>query len=273
MKQDNKKPLDKEANDRRGTKRVDILEIQDRGALLVLGIAALITFLAGWVSTPDSPRVGQASAAEVRDWATANASALHTYATASVLASIGFLIVAASLSALVRRHLRGSMLSELILGSVVAFVVLTVLDTAASTIGLLLPGLIDTKLPDVADPVVRSWLAISGFTHLLGDLRMAFVATMIATGSLIALNLRLTNKWLCYAGLVIAGSAAIGVLGITLSIAALYPLWFAGMFGLYFALAALATSAFLTRRRVLRGSKSNQVATPDRARESIDSAH
>jgi hypothetical protein len=235
--------------------RVDILNLHDRSTLLVVGIAALVTFVAGWVSAPESPRFGQASAADVRTWFETNAGALRVYATASMVAAVGFIIVAAGLSALARRHLKGSMLSEVVVGSVSLVVALTVLDTAAATVGTLLPRLIDTTLPAVQDPIVRSWLAVAAFTHFVGDLKMAFIALLVAAGSLIALRLHLTNRWLCFAGLAVSAGAGLGTLSVTLTVPALYPTWFVGMFGLYLALAVLATSAFLTRRRIARASR------------------
>jgi hypothetical protein len=225
---------------------------EDRTPLLVIAVAATAAFVGGWFPEPDSPRVGQASAADVRAWADANAGALHTAATALMIVAVSFIVVASGLSALARRHLRGSMLSELVVGSAVAVSVLMVLDTAASTMSLLLPGLVDTKLADVSDPVVVGWLAIGGFTHFLGDLQLAFVALALASGSLIARRLGLVNRWLCYGGLVIAGCAAVGTLGITLALGVLYPLWFVGTFGLYLGLLVLAVSALLARRRLAR---------------------
>jgi hypothetical protein len=230
-----------------------VLSPRDRATLLVVAVAAAVAFVAGFFfPPPDGPRVGQASAAEVRSWVEANSVALHAAATGLVLAAVGFLVVAAGVSALVRRHLPGSMLSELLVGGTVVVAVLLVLDTAAQTMGLLLPGLVDTDLAEVSDPVVVTWLAVGGFTHFLGDLQMAFIAVVLASGSLAAHRLGLVNRWLCYAGLGLAGCAVLGTLGITLSVDALYPLWFAGIYGFYLSLLVLAASALLSWRRVGR---------------------
>jgi hypothetical protein len=236
----------------RRSRRTSSLAREDRGTLLVIVVASAAAFVAGWFPAPDAPRVGQASAAEVRAWVATNAGALHVTATALVIAAVSFIVVASGLSALARRHLRGSQLSELVVGSAVVVAVLLVLDTAASTMPLLLPGLVDTTLADVSDPVVVGWLAIGGFTHLLGDLQLAFVALGLASGCLIALRLGLVNAWLCYGGLVVAGCAAAGILGITLTLSALYPLWFVGTFGLYVSLLVLAVSAAIAWRRLGR---------------------
>jgi hypothetical protein len=228
------------------------LSPEDRGTLLVVAVASAAAFLAGWFPAPDGPRVGQATAADVRTWVDTNAGALHTAAMAMMVVTVGFLVVASGLSSLARRHLRGSMLSELVVGSAVVVAVLMILDIAASTMSLLLPGLVDTTLSDVSDPVIVGWLAIGGFAHFLGDLQLAFVAVALAAGCLIARRLDLVNRWLCYGGLVVACCAALGTLGITLSLGALYPFWFVGMFGLYVSLLVLAVSAVLARRRLGR---------------------
>ena len=230
-----------------------MLSVDDRSTLLVLATAAVVSFVAGFFfPPPDGPRVGQADAAEVRRWVETNSGALHVSATALLLAAVGFLVLAAGLSALVRRHVRGSMLSELLVGGTVVVVVLLILDTAAQTMSLLLPGLVDTDLAEVSDPVVVTWLAIGGFAHFLGDLQMAFVAVVLASGSLAALRLQLVNRWWCYLGFVLAACAALGTLGITLSVAALYPLWFVGIYGFYLSLLVLGGSATLAWRRLGR---------------------
>jgi hypothetical protein len=226
------------------------LSPSDRGTLLLVGIAAAAAFVGGWFPAPDSPRVGQAGAAEIRSWAEANSAALHTTATALTVVAICLVLVGAGPSSLARRHLPASTLPEIVLGSAVVVAVLLVLDVAAATTPLLLPGLVDTRLVDVSDAVVVGWSAVGGFTHLLGDLQLAFVSAGLAAGSLIALRLGLMTRWLCYGGLVVAGCAALGSLAITLSVPALYPLWFVGTFGLYVALLVLAVAALLARRRL-----------------------
>jgi len=233
-----------------------MLTPDDRTTLLVIATAAAVAFVAGFFFSPhDGPRVGQASAAEVRTYVEANAAALHTSATALVMAAVGFVVVAAGLSALARRHLRGSMLSELLLGSVLVVAVLLILDTAAATMSLLLPRLVDTSLAEVSDQVVVTWLAIGGFTHFLGDLQMAFIAVVLASGSLAARRLGLVNRWLCYVGLVVAGCAALGTLAITLGVDLLYLFWFVGMYGFYLGLLVLAVSTLLAWRRTGRHSE------------------
>jgi hypothetical protein len=230
-----------------------LLLVEDRATLLVIAIAAAVSFVAGFFfPPPDSPRVGQADAAEVRRWVETNSGALHVAATALLLAAVGFVVVSAGMSALVRRHLRGSMLSELLVSGAVVVAVLLILDTAAQTMALILPGLLDTNLADVSDPVVVTWLAVGGFTHFLGDLQMAFIAVVLTSVSLAGLRLRLINRWLCYLGLVVAACAALGTLGITLSLRVLYPLWFVGIYGFYLSLLVLAVSALLAWRRVGR---------------------
>jgi hypothetical protein len=228
-----------------------VLQTEDRGTLLVIGVLGAVAFFAGFFfPPPDSPRVGQASAAEVRRWVADHSGSLHAAATALVLAAVCFVVVSSGLSALVRRRLEGSMVAELLVASATVVAVLLTLDTAAQTMGRILPSLLDTNLADVSDPVVVAWLAIGGFTHFLGDLQMAFIAVLLASGSLATLRLHLVNRWLCYVGLALAGCAGLGALGITLSVRALYPLWFVGIYGFYFSLLVLAASAMLAWRRL-----------------------
>ncbi len=228
-----------------------VLLLKDRSTVAVISVAAAVAFVAGFFfPPPDSPRVGQASAADVRGWAAAHSGSLHAAATGLVLAAVGFVVVSAGLSALVRRRLDGSMLAELLVGSAAVVAVLLVLDTAAQTMSLILPGLLDTTLVDVSDPVVVAWLAIGGFTHFLGDLQMAFIAVLLASGSLATLRLHLVHRWLCYVGLGLASCAALGTFGITLSVRVLYPLWFVGIYGFYLSLLVLAVSAALAWRRM-----------------------
>jgi hypothetical protein len=160
--------------------------------------------------------------------------------------------VAAALSALVKRRLPGSLLAELTLASGLMFALLFLLNTAAETMTLLLPGMVGTDLSKVEDTVLVGWYGISGYTHLLGDLQMAFIALALVAVPLAALRTGLVNRWLCWIGLLLGGCAALGTVGIVLSIEPFYPLWFAGMFGFFFALIVLAISCLMTWRRVGR---------------------
>lgn len=231
------------------------LAAEDRSVLITIAVAAAVAFVGAWFPAPDSPRVGQASAQEVRDWVTANATALLLTAVALLLVALAFLVIASGLAALARRHLGHGILTDLLLASGTVVAILLTLDTGASTLALLLPGLVDTTLTDVSDQVIVGWLGIGGYTHLLGDLQIAFVASALACGSLIARRLGLVNRWLAYGGLAISASAGVGALAIVTSIAALYPLWFIGTFGLYLALAVLAVAALLAARVVGRSAR------------------
>ena len=75
---------------------------------------------------------------------------------------------------------------------------------------------------------------------------------VLASASLAGRRLRLVNRWLCYVGLVLAACAALGTLGITLSLRVLYPPWFVGIYGFYLSLLVIAVSALLAWRRVGR---------------------
>lgn len=226
------------------------LDSADRPRLLVVAIAALAVFAAAFVSPPDGFDLGAADAAGARGWVEGNAAALHVAAVSITVAALGLLVVAAGVSALVRRHLPGSMLPELLVAGSFGAALLMLVDLAPQTVGLLLPDLVGTRLDDVDDAVVDGWTAVGGVTHLLADLQVAFLAIAITAGSLAALRLRLVNRWLCYAGLAVGASAVLGTASILLGATVLYPFWFVAVFGLFASMLVLSVSAFLWRRRV-----------------------
>jgi hypothetical protein len=232
------------------TGRALVLTTQDRPTLLVMAVAASLGFIASFFPAPDAPRVGQASAADVRAWVDANSTALHVAVTSILLLAVAIVVVAAGLAALSRRHLAASMLPEALLGAAVVVAVMLVLDVAASATSLILPGMVDTSLADVSDPVVVNWLAIGGYTHFLGDLQVAFVAVVMVSGSLAARALRLVNRWWCYLGTVVGICGAVGTLAITSTVPALYVFWFVGMFGFVISLLVVAVSCLLVLRRI-----------------------
>lgn len=237
-----------------------LLDAADRPRLGVVAVAAAITFLAGFVSTPDGLPLGSADPAAARAWWIANEMALHTAALGAVAAALGLLVVASGVSALVRRHDPTSMLPELVVVGSLGTAVILLLNLAAETVGLLLPPLIGTDLDRVDDGVVVGWLGAAGVSHLLGDLQVCFLAVAITSGSLAALRLRLVAHWLCYAGIAVGLCGGLGTLAVVLDLAALYPFWFVAAFGLYASMGVVAVSAVLARRRTRPVTKDDPVA-------------
>lgn len=224
----------------------------DRSTLVVVAVAAAATFLAGLFPPPDGLAVGDSGPGEVRTWLESNAGSIHLAVLAVVVAAVGLVVVAAAMSSLVRRHRAGSILPELMLGGAVATSVVLVIDVAAQSAGLLLPGLVGTPLGEVPDQIVVGWVAVAGVTHLLSDLQVAFLSVVLVSGSLAALRVQVVNRWLCYAGLVVGAAAVLGTISIAFGVAALYPFWFVALFGFYASMLVLAVSALLARRRAGR---------------------
>lgn len=232
------------------TSTLSPLDADDRTRLSVVAVAAALTCLAAFVAPPDGLALGSADAGSVRAWWTSHAVTLHAAALSAVVAAVGLIVVAAGVSALVRRHSPRSMLPELMVAGGVGTAVILLIDLSAQAVGLLLPDLVGTRLDQVDDGIVAGWVAAAGVTHLLGDLQVCFLAVTITAGSLAALRIGLVLRWLCYAGLAVGVSAALGSFSIVLGAAALYPFWFVAVFGLYASMGVLAVSALLARRRI-----------------------
>jgi hypothetical protein len=232
--------------------RPAVLRFDDRRTLLAMTATSGLGFIASWLPAPDAPNLGDAGATEVRDWIAANSTALRVSALAMLLTALCLVVTAAGLASLARRRLAPSMLPDALLACTVVVAVVLVLDIAASTTGRVVPQLLDTTISDVTDPVVVGWLAIGGYAHYLGDLNMAFIAVVLVSGSLLALRLHLTKRWLCYLGVALGVCGGLGVIGLVLAVPVLYALWFAGIFGLYLGLLVLCVSCLLAWRRVAK---------------------
>jgi hypothetical protein len=247
---------------RADSRRPGPLDSADRPRLLVIAMAAVAVFVAGFLAPPDGLDLVSDDATGIRRWVEGNAAALHVAAVSITVAALGLVVVASGVSALVRRHLPGSMLPELMLAGSLGAALVLLADLTAQTTGLLLPGLVGTRLTDVDDAVLVGWTAVGGVTHLLADLQVAFLAVAITAGSLAALRLQLVNRWLCYAGIAVGASAVLGTASILLGATVLYPFWFVTVFGLFASMLVLAVSALLTRRRVGRAVVSIVDAAP-----------
>jgi hypothetical protein len=234
-----------------------VLVSADRSTLLAIALTSGVAFIACWLPAPDAPGLGSSDADAVRAWIAANSTALRASAVAIMLVSVTLVATAAGLVSLARRRLSASLVPDLTLACAVVVGVVLMLDIAASTTGRVVPQLLDTTISDVTDPVVVGWLAVGGYAHYLGDLNMVFISVLLACGSQLALRLRLTKRWLCYLGMALGACGGLGVIGLMLAVPALYPLWFAGMFGLYLGLLVLSISCLLSWRRLASAPRSS----------------
>ncbi len=200
-------------------------------AALVAAISGLLLLATSFVQPPDGPTVGSATAAQVRAFATDNDTALRAAATAGIIAFVLVVVFTAALARIVRARLPGSILASLVAAGGILVGMMLWLNTAATSMTVLLPDLIDTELARVDDTTVLSWYGLTGFTHFLGDLVMAPIALTMSAFSIAALAGGLLPRWLAWLGLAFAASGVVGTVGITTGSGVLYAFWFGGLFG------------------------------------------
>jgi hypothetical protein len=203
----------------------------ERGTLLLAAASGLLLLATTFFQPPEGPKVGRATAAQIRTFAAEHSTGIRIGATAEVIAFVMVVVFTAALARLIRSRAPGSITAGLVAAGGVLIGVQLWLDTAATSMTLLLPDLIDTKLATTNDTTVLSWYGLTGFTHFLGDLLMAPVVLTMAAFSIAALRERLLPRWLAWLGVAFAASGALGTLGITTSFGLLYSFWFGGLFG------------------------------------------
>ena len=203
----------------------------DRATLLTAAVSGLVLLATGFFQPPSGPTVGSATAAQIRTFVAAHSAGLKVGATAGMVAVIAVLVFTAALAQLARARVPDSMFPRLteIAGIFISFVLF--LDAAAIASPLLLPDLVNTELAKVDDATVVSWYGLTGFTHFLGDLKMALMALALTSFSLVGLRGRLLPRWLLWLGLAFGACGAFGTIGITAAVSPLYWFWFAGLFG------------------------------------------
>lgn len=217
-----------------------------------LGIAAAassaLSFILLFTTPPDGPSVETATADQVRDYYTSNATALHVAALAAAIAAPTLLVFCACLATLVSRHLRDTVWPALIVGGGVLIGVAQWL-TAAVDANVTVQALDGTSLATVDDSVLLSWYAMTNMSHLLGDLAMSAIVLTLAAASWAGLRSTVLPRWLGWAGLVVAAGGAVGIAGVTLAIPALSYAWFIGLFGWTLWLPAVSVSLLARARR------------------------
>jgi hypothetical protein len=220
-----------------------------RGALLAAGVAGLIYALSTFGTFPDGPPVSTATAAQIRDHVTTNGTAIRASAVVGMVAIAAALIFFAALTRQVRDRLPGSLLADLVLVASVLVIAYQWLITTAEAMISLLPHLIGSDLPRVDDATLRGWYGLTGFTHFLGDLAIIPMAVALAAFSMASLRGHLLPRWLSWAGVAVAAAGSLGSIGILLAIDALYPAWFAGLFGYWIWILAAAITFLAHSRR------------------------
>jgi hypothetical protein len=218
-----------------------------RGALAAAGVTGLIYFVAGWVTFPDGPTMGTASADEIRAHISTSGAAIQVAMGAGVIALAASMVFAPALVRQVRDRLPGSILADVVLFAGLLVIAYQSLVLAAEGLLRFLPKLLD-GVAAANDVMVQSWYGLGGFTHLLGDLAMVPMVMLIGGFSLAARRGRLLPSWLVWVGAVIVAAGTLGMIGIVGDVEALYPCWIAAAIS-YFLWILAASITFLTRLR------------------------
>ena len=231
------------------TSAADVPSAPQRGPLVITAVSGLALFVLAFAEPPEGPAIGRATAAQVREFVAAHEVALRIGATGGVLAVVALLVFTGGLAAVVRGVAPRSVLPGLVAAGGVAVALVQLLNTAALTVTGLLPGLVDTTLAEIDDATVVGWYELGGFTHVLGDFHMALIAVVVLAGSLAVVRYRILPRWIGWAGAGIGTAAAVGTVGVTLGVPALYPLWFVGLFGWLLWILAVGVACLARGRR------------------------
>jgi hypothetical protein len=203
-----------------------------RGAAITAAVTGPLILVVSFAPQPtDGPDIATATAAQIRAWAQSQATALRIGALSGMLGLAVLLILTAALTRVIRDALSQSLLADLFAGAGYLLAVSLLLTNTANAVPAVLPDLIGADLATVDDDVLRGWYGITGFTHLLGDFQMAFIALLIGAFSLAALRTRVVPRWIGWLGMAITVAAALGTAGVTTNSGLLYGFWFGGIFG------------------------------------------
>lgn len=202
-----------------------------RGAAITAAIAGPLILVGSFASPADGPDVATATAEEIRTWAHTQATALHVGALGGLLSLAVILIMTAALTRVLRDALPRSLLADLFAGASLLLVGSLFLNVTAGAVPVVLPDLIGADLNTVDDDVLRGWYGLTGFTHLLGDFQMIFIALLVGGYSAGVLRARMLPRWIGWLGSAIAVSAGLGTAGVALNSGPLYGFWLGGIFG------------------------------------------
>jgi hypothetical protein len=213
-----------------------------RGAAITAAVTGPLILVVSFAPQPaDGPDMATATAAQIRAWAQSQATALRIGALSGLFGLAVLLIITAALTRVIRDALPKSLLADLFAGAGYLLAVSLFLTDTAGAVPAVLPDLVGADLATVDDDVLRGWYDIAGFTHLLGDFQMAFIALLIGAFSVAALRTRVVPRWVGWLGVAITVAAALGTAGVTTNSGTLYGFWFGGIFGwlLWYALVGI----------------------------------
>jgi hypothetical protein len=233
-----------------------------RGAAITAAVAGPLILVISFAQPPEGPDVTTATAEQVRAWAASQATALRIGALGGMLALAALLVITAALTRVLRDALPGSLAAALFAGAGYLLAGSLFLTTTANAMPAVLPDLIGAQLTTVDDYVLRGWYGLTGFTHLLGDFQMAFIALLIGVFSLAALRTRVLPRWIAWLGVAVAVSAALGTAGVTLNSGPLYGFWFGGLFGWVLWYPVVGITLALRTRTNRRAAKATGEAQP-----------
>jgi hypothetical protein len=238
----------------------------NRGAAITAAVAGPLIIVASFLSPSDGPDVTTATADQIRAWAVSQATAQRVGALGGLLSLALLLVMTAALTRVLRDALPRSPLADLFAGAGYLLIGALFLNVTASAVPVVLPDLVGASPATVDDDVLRGWYGITGFTHLLGDFQMTFIALLVGAFSVAALRARFVARWIGWVGLAVAGSAALGTVGVALNSGVLYGFWFGGLFGwvLWYPIVgvALGLRARSARRAAQRAATPDAVAQP-----------
>jgi hypothetical protein len=202
-----------------------------RGAAITAAVTGSLVIVLSLLQPPDGPATATATAAQLRTYAVDQATAVRTGALGGVISVVVLLVFTAALAQVARVAPGGSMMADL--GSAAGYLLALclLLSTVAGAVPAILPGLVGSSPAAADDAILRGWWATAGVIHLLGDFQMALIATVIGAFSIAAGRGRLLPRWLVWAGYALTAAAALGTVGVTTGVGALYGFWFGGMFG------------------------------------------
>ena len=211
-------------------KHADSANRSDRSVLLAAAISGTLYTLGAFVPQVDGPPVETATAGQIRAFLVAHDTGLRIVATAGALAIPLVLVFTVSLARLMRSRQPSSPLADLVIGGGVLIAIWHWL-VIAGTCSTLVQTLDGTDLATVDDATLKGWYGLTNFTHLLADLGMPAIASVMAATSIIVLRTGLFARWVGWLGVILAVGGAIGTIGITTASKPLAAAWFVGIFG------------------------------------------
>ncbi|WP_433294725.1 hypothetical protein ACQP2F_33860 [Actinoplanes sp. CA-030573] len=202
-----------------------------RGAAITAAVTGPLLLVLSFAQSADGPKVATATPAQIRAWGLAEASAVRVGALGAMLSVVVWLILTAALTRVARDALPRSLLADVFAGAGYLLTVALFLASVADALPVVLPDLIGARLTTVDDDVLRGWYGLTGFTHLIGDFQMAFIALLVGAFSLVVLRTGVAPRWIGWLGMAITVAAALGTAGVTTNTGPLYGFWMGGIFG------------------------------------------